>query len=151
MDARQKASPACLSRAARRQTGKGSGGRNSRMTSPRKSSDVKLSNPGKVFWPDEGYTKQDLWNYYAEIFPLLQPYVDDRILTLERCPDGMNGQCFYQKEKPQGMPAGTPTKTIKHTDSARGATNYVVGGAIETQLALVNLGCIPVHVTGSRA
>ena len=121
------------------------------MTSPRKSSDVKLSNPGKVFWPDEGYTKQDLWNYYAEIFPLLQPYVDDRILTLERCPDGMNGQCFYQKEKPQGMPAGTPTKTIKHTDSARGATNYVVGGAIETQLALVNLGCIPVHVTGSRA
>ena len=121
------------------------------MTAIRKSPDVKLSNPDKVFWPDEGYTKQDLWDYYTEIFPLLQPYVDDRILTMERCPDGMNGQCFYQKEKPQGMPANTPSKKIMHTDSARGATNYVVGGSLETQLALVNLGCIPVHVTGSRA
>lgn len=110
-----------------------------------------LSHPEKVFWPQEGYTKQDLANFYRDIWPLLQPYLDDRILTLERCPDGLQGQCFYQKEKPQGMPPGTPTKTIANATGPRKATNYVVGGAIETQMSLVNFGCIAIHVSGSRA
>jgi bifunctional non-homologous end joining protein LigD len=112
---------------------------------------VKLSNPDKVFWPEEGYTKQDLAEFYAGIFLRLQPYVDDRLLTLERCPDGMNGDCFYQKEKPQGMPADTPTIRVESPEGKRKAVNYVVGGKLETQLALVNLGCIPVHVMGGRA
>ena len=101
--------------------------------------DVKLSNPDKIFWPEEGYTKQDLAEFYAGIFPLLQPYVDNRLLTLERCPDGMNGDCFYQKEKPQGMPADTPTIRVESPEGKRKAVNYVVGGKLETQLALVNL------------
>jgi bifunctional non-homologous end joining protein LigD len=112
---------------------------------------VKISHPEKVFWPDEGYTKLDLATYYREVFPLLEPYVKDRILTLERCPDGMLGECFYQKEKPQGMPPGTPTKKIATAHGRRAVTEYVVGGSLATQLALVNLGCIPVHVCGSRA
>ena len=112
---------------------------------------AKISNPTKVFWPEEGYTKLDLANFYLEVFDLLEPYVKDRILTLERCPDGLQGQCFFQKEKPESMPEGTPTKKIASKSSKRGATNYVVGGSLETQLALVNLGCIPIHVTGSRA
>lgn len=112
---------------------------------------VKLSNPDKVFWPDEGYTKLDLAHFYAGIFPNLQAYVKDRMLTMERCPDGMKGECFYQKEKPVSMPTATPAKRIESTDGKRKAVNYVVGGSLETQLALVNLGCIAVHVMGSRA
>jgi bifunctional non-homologous end joining protein LigD len=110
-----------------------------------------LSHPDKVFWPEEGYTKSDLAAFYRDVFPLLGPYVKDRILTLERCPDGMTGQCFYQKEMPQSMPPGTPTKEIANDTGSRKSTHYVVGGSLTTQLALVNLGCIPVHVTGSRA
>ena len=113
--------------------------------------DIRLSNPDKIFWPDEGYTKQDLAVFYEAIFPWLQPYVKDRILTLERCPDGMTGPCFYQKEMPKGMPDGTPVKRIANSSGSRAFTNYVVGGALETQIAMVNLGCIPVHVAGSRA
>jgi bifunctional non-homologous end joining protein LigD len=112
---------------------------------------VTISHPDKIFWPDEGYTKLDLAEYYAAIFRKLQPYVNDRILSLERCPDGMNGKCFYQKEKPKSMPPGTPTKRIRHAGRSSESTNYVVGGSLETQLALVNLGCIAVHVTGGRA
>ncbi len=112
---------------------------------------IAVSNPDKVFWPDEGYTKLDLVQFYAGIFPLLQPYVKDRLLTMERCPDGMRGQCFYQKEKPLGMPPDTPTKLIESTEGKRKAVNYVVGGSLKTQLALVNLGCIPVHFMGTRA
>jgi bifunctional non-homologous end joining protein LigD len=112
---------------------------------------VNISNPDKVFWPAEGYTKSDLAEFYLAIFPKLAPYVKDRILTLERCPDGMAGECFYQKELPKGMPAGTPTERIKNEGGSRPFTNYVVGGALETQLALVNLGCIAVHAMGGRA
>jgi bifunctional non-homologous end joining protein LigD len=114
---------------------------------------IKVSNPGKVFWPEEGYTKLDLVAFYRDVFPALRPYVNDRILTLERCPDGMSGACFYQKQKPESMPAGTPTKRIVNDrgSSSRKATDYVVGGSLATQLALANLGCIPIHVSGSRA
>ena len=109
---------------------------------------LRISNPDKVFWPDEGYTKLDLIRFYDRVFDRLEPYVRDRLLSLERCPDGMGGDCFYQKEIPKGMPEGTPTKRIEH-DS--GAVNYVVGGRRETQLALANLGCIAIHVWNSRA
>jgi bifunctional non-homologous end joining protein LigD len=112
---------------------------------------VTISNPAKIFWPDEGYTKQDLANFYRDIFPLLRPYIQDRILTLERCPDGMSGSCFYQKQKPDSMPSGTPTKRINNATGTRKSTNYVLGGALATQIAMCNLGCIPVHVLGSRA
>jgi bifunctional non-homologous end joining protein LigD len=112
---------------------------------------IVVSHPDKVFWPAEGYTKLDLVEYYNAIFPKLSPYVEDRILTLERCPDGMEGECFFQKQIPKGMPPGTPTKRIAHESSGGKFTDYVVGGSLVTQLALANLGCIAVHVMASCA
>lgn len=112
---------------------------------------IPLSNPNKVFWPDEGYTKRDLAGYYEAIFPKLSPFVQDRILALERCPDGMLGKCFFQKQAPRNMPIGTPTQRLEHAGQAGQFTDYVVGGSLLTQLALVNLGCIAVHVMASRA
>jgi len=73
------------------------------------------------------------------------------MLSLERCPDGLRGGCFYQKEAPSSMPPGTPTVNIPHVGKSGKSTNYVLGGALATQLALANLGCIAVHVSGSRA
>ncbi len=107
-----------------------------------------ITHPDKVFWPDEGYAKIDLARYYDAIFARLRPYVDDRLLSLERCPDGMRGDCFYQKAAPKGLPEGTPTHRIHHQNRH---VEYVVGGLKDTELALVNLGCIPVHVWASRA
>lgn len=114
----------------------------------KRSSLGEISHPDKIFWPDEGYTKLGLAQFYESVFAKLQPYVKDHLLTLERCPDGMRGECFYQKEKPKGMPEGTPSKAIRHKT---GTTRYVVGGSLATQLALVNLGCIAVHVMASTA
>ena len=112
---------------------------------------IALSHPDKILWPEEGYTKLDLVEYYNAIFPYLSPYVKDRTLSLERCPDGMRGECFFQKQKPESMPAGTPTRRIAHVDDAGKFTDYVVGGSLITQLALANLGCIAVHIMASRA
>jgi bifunctional non-homologous end joining protein LigD len=108
---------------------------------------VRVSHPEKVYWPDEGLRKIDLLLFYVEVFDRLKPFLKDRLLSLERCPDGLAGQCFFQKQKPASMPPGTPTRKIQH---AKGITEYVVGGSLETQLALANLGCIAVHVWGSR-
>ncbi len=121
------------------------------MRAKKENSPAGISHPDKIFWPEEKYTKQDLANFYQDAFPLLQPYVSDRILTLERCPDGMEGQCFYQKQKPESMPRDTPTKRIQNATGKRKATDYVLGGKLSTQLALVNLGCIPVHVASTKA
>ena len=107
-----------------------------------------VTNPTKVFWPDEGYTKSDLVDYYDRVFPKLRPYVQDRPLVLRRCPNGLRGKCFWQKEKPDGMPRDTPTVRIVHQNGVR---HYVVGGRRETTLALANLGCISVHLVSGRA
>ncbi|MDL2718848.1 MAG: non-homologous end-joining DNA ligase [Acidobacteriota bacterium] len=111
---------------------------------------VPVSNPSKIFWPEEGWTKSDLIAFYAGVFPKLKPYVENRPLSLERAPDGLGGEPFYQKEMPSSMPKGTPTVAVRHGKD-RKVTNTVVGGKLETQLALANLGCIAVHVWGSRA
>lgn len=107
-----------------------------------------ITHSDKVFWPEQGYTKLDLARFYEAVFPRLQPFVKDRLLALERCPDGMRGECFFEKEEPKGMPEGTPTQLIHHQNRD---VHYVVGGSRETQIALVNLGCIAVHIWGSRA
>lgn len=120
------------------------------LSSSSSSFPVPVSNPDKVFWPEEGWTKADLIAFYAGVFPKLAPWVKDRPLSLERCPDGLLGQPFYQKEKPASMPRDTPTVAVRHGKD-RKVTNTVVGGKLETQLALANLGCIAVHVWGSRA
>ena len=123
------------------------GARKTKPSPAEKPVSVKISNPDKVYWPDEGWTKLDMIRFYDEVFPALQPWVKDRLLSLKRCPNGITGKCFFQKEKPESMPADTPTKRIVHNNGIR---NYVVGGRKETQLALANLGCIAVHVWGAR-
>ncbi len=112
---------------------------------------IAVSHPDKVFWPAEGYTKLDLVEYYQAIFSKLSPYVKDRVLAMERCPDGMGGECFFQKQVPKDMPPGTPTKRIAHETEAGAFTDYVVGGSLLTQLTLANMGCIAVHVMAGRA
>jgi bifunctional non-homologous end joining protein LigD len=128
---------------ARRQLSRGGGPGAGRMAR-----EVGVSRPDKLFWPEEGYTKLALARFYDSVYARLKSYVTDRLLTLERCPDGMRGECFYQKQKPRGLPAGTPTRAITHQNRT---VHYVVGGSRTTQAALVNLGCIAVHIWGSRA
>src|SRR5262249_26471766 len=65
---------------------------------------VKVSNRDKVFWPDEGYTKGDLIEYYAALAPAMLPFLADRPVVMVRYPDGIRGKSFYQWNVPQGTP-----------------------------------------------
>lgn len=67
---------------------------------------IKLTHPDRVYWPDEGITKENLADYYAEVWPWIAPHVTGRPLALLRCPDGIAGrQQFFQKHEWKGMNA----------------------------------------------
>jgi DNA ligase D len=109
---------------------------------------VTVSNPDKVWWPENGITKLDIVRFYDGMADRLASWLRDRPLTAERCPDGMLGDCFFQKNFARGLPPGTPTFPIR---AAHGKlVNYAVGGSRRTLLALVNLGSIAIHVMNAR-
>jgi bifunctional non-homologous end joining protein LigD len=110
---------------------------------------VTISHPDKVWWPNEGTTKLDVVRFYADVAPRLLPWMKARPLVAERCPDGMRGQCFFQKDFPKGLPADVPTTPITAASTGR-TVHYVVGGSKKTLLALVNLGCIAMHLMNCR-
>lgn len=111
---------------------------------------VEISNADKVWWPDEGITKGDIARYYHAYSPLVLPWMRDRPLTAERCPDGMLGGCFYRKNFPEGnIPVGVPRLRLRAASTGKDV-NYLLGGTLEALLGLVRLGCISVHVMNSR-
>ena len=111
--------------------------------------EVKFSNLDKIFWPEEGYTKGDLIEYYRSISPWLLPYLKDRPVVLTRYPDGINGKSFYQKDAPGFVPDWIQTIPIWSEDTQRDI-DYFVCNDVESLVYLVNLGTIPLHIWGSR-
>ncbi len=118
-------------------------------SSPERERVVKITNPRKIFWPAEGYTKGDLIDYYREVSPLLSPYLRDRPLVLTRYPDGITGKSFFQKDAPEFVPSWVRTERIHSKDAERDIEYFVVNDA-ETLAYVVNLGTIPLHLWSSR-
>lgn len=99
---------------------------------------IKLTNPDRLYWQDAGVTKQGLANYYVEVWPLISPFVTSRPLALLRCPDGIEGQCFFQKHAWKGqsseiLKANDPNddEPILAIDSLAGLLGLVQGGTLE--------------------
>jgi bifunctional non-homologous end joining protein LigD len=111
---------------------------------------VTISNPNKVWWPDEGITKADIARFYDGMWSHLAPWLRDRPLTAERCPDGLAGTCFYQKDFPEDKPPPGPRLVLRATSTGKDV-RYIVGGSRATLISMVNLGCIAIHVMTSRA
>ena len=110
---------------------------------------VAISNPRKIFWPDDGYTKADLVAYYEAVSAALLPYLADRPLVLTRYPDGIAGKSFYQKDAPDFVPSWVRTERIWAKDVQRDVDYFVVED-LETLRYVVNLGVIPLHLWGSH-
>jgi bifunctional non-homologous end joining protein LigD len=110
---------------------------------------VPFSNLDKVFWPEEGYTKGDLVEYYRAISPWLLPYLKDRPLVMTRYPDGITGKSFFQKDAPSFAPGWIRLERI-WSEHAEREIDYFVCDDLETLLYVANLGSIPLHVWASR-
>lgn len=73
---------------------------------------VKVSNPDKVYFPEPGYTKLDMVRYYLAVGDGITRALRDRPTTLERYPDGVTGESFFQKRAPKYLPDWIPTAHI---------------------------------------
>jgi len=111
--------------------------------------EVKFSNLEKVFWPDEGYTKGDLIEYYRAVSQWMLPYLADRPLVLTRFPDGITGKSFFQKDAPEYAQAFVRTVTIWSEDSQR-ELDYFVCDDQSSLLYIANMAAILLHVWSSR-
>jgi bifunctional non-homologous end joining protein LigD len=135
-----------------------------------------LTNLTKLFWPEDGYTKGDLVEYYRTVAPWLLPYLRDRPLVLTRYPDGIAGKSFFQKDAvlgvasaevnpaldPRGLagpsglrprtpnsPAGLRTVAV-WSDASQRTIDYFVCEDEDALVYLANLGTIPLHLWPSR-
>jgi len=103
--------------------------------------ELKVTNLDKVFWPDEGYTKADVMNYYVRVWPLLAPHLKNRPLSLVRYPEGISGDYFYQKDCPN---APEFVETIGIPSDGR-VIRYSMANNLPTLVWAINLGTIEVH------
>jgi bifunctional non-homologous end joining protein LigD len=110
---------------------------------------VTITNPTKVFWPDEGYTKAELVEYYERVSGWLLPYLRDRPLVLARYPDGILGKTFFQKDAPEWAPEWIRRERI-HAKGVERDIDYFVVDDVEALRYVANTGTIPLHLWASR-
>jgi bifunctional non-homologous end joining protein LigD len=91
---------------------------------------VKLSSADRVYFPDDGITKGDLFEYYGQVADTIVPHLKDRPFTLKRYPHGITQEAYFQKQAPKGIPDWIPTRQF--------VTHPREGGARDVDFALVN-------------
>lgn len=111
---------------------------------------ITFTNLDKIFWPEEGYTKGDLIEYYRAISPWILPYFKDRPVVLTRYPDGIDGKSFFQKDAPGFVPDWIRTERM-WSEQAEREIDYFVCNDEAALLYLANMGTIPFHIWGSRS
>jgi bifunctional non-homologous end joining protein LigD len=105
---------------------------------------LKFTNLKKVYYPDEGYTKRDVLNYYDGVAGLILPHLKDRPLSLKRYPNGIKEQYFFQKNAADSFASWLRTELIDDIE-------YVFAEDRASLLYLVNLGCIDQNPWMSRS
>ncbi len=109
---------------------------------------LKLSNLDKVLYPDSGFTKRELIDYYFEVAPVLLGHLEGRPLTVKRWPDGVAGKSFFQKQAPAHRPEWVATATLP---SERKPIDYLLVRDEADLVWLANLAAIELHTPLSRA
>jgi bifunctional non-homologous end joining protein LigD len=105
--------------------------------------DLKFSNLSKIYWPKEKFTKRDLVNYYYQVAPYILPYLKERPQSLNRYPNGITGESFYQKDMTGKAPDWI--ELFPYTTSDEKDKNYMICNKESDLLYMANLGCIEIH------
>jgi len=111
--------------------------------------EVKVTNLQKVYWPKEGYTKGDVIEYYQKIAPYILPYLKDKPQSLNRHPNGIEQESFYQKDMGDNLPSWMTTVEVFSESNAKNI-NYLVCQDADTLKYINNLGCIEINTWHSR-
>ncbi|MGX5689769.1 DNA ligase D [Arcticibacter tournemirensis] len=110
--------------------------------------DIKFTNLSKVYWPEDGITKRDLFNYYYQVGEYIMPYLKDRPQSLNRFPNGINKPGFYQKNVKDKAPAWA--ETFPYTTSDGEHKEFLVPKDEASLLWMASLGCIEMNPWFSR-
>ena len=105
------------------------------------------SNGEKVFFPDAGITKEELIEYYDKIAKTMLPYLKERPVAMQRFPNGIEGEGFYQKQVPGYFPDWIERQSVTKEE---GRVSHVIINNVATLAYLANQGCITPHVWLSR-
>ncbi len=101
--------------------------------------EITISNPYKILWPQSGFTKLDYIHYLISVSPYLLAYTQNRLLTMIRFPDGIDGKSFYQKEIPDFAPEWV--ERAFYSDK-----NWIILNDTATLVWVANLASLEIHV-----
>ena len=108
---------------------------------------VTVTNTNKIFWPEEGYTKGDVLQYYQSMAAYILPHLKDRPLSLNRHPNGIADKGFYHKDAGEKAPAFVKVFPYKNEEKV---IDYIICNNEATLLYLANLGCIEMNPWNNR-
>lgn len=106
---------------------------------------VELSNLDKVLFPEDGVLKAEIIEYYLRLAPTLLNHVKGRALTLIRFPDGIHGEMFYQKNRPEWAPEWLEFETL-----GKEKKDYIIATEAASFVWLANLASLELHQLHSR-
>jgi bifunctional non-homologous end joining protein LigD len=107
---------------------------------------VKISHPERVIWPKLAFRKIELARTIEAVGERLLPHVRNRPLSLVRCPDGAEGQCFYQRHLAMARSPGS-LQTVKRERSSKGA--YIYAADLKAVVSAVQNGAVEFHTWGA--
>src|SRR6185436_14065113 len=107
---------------------------------------IELSNLSKVLFPDDEIVKAELIEYYLKMAPTLLAHLKGRPLSLVRYPDGITGESFFQKNRPNWAP-----EWIEYVTLGEEAKDYVIATEEASLVWLANLACIELHQMHSHS
>jgi bifunctional non-homologous end joining protein LigD len=110
--------------------------------------ELRLSNLDKPLYPDAGFVKRDVIDYYSGVADTILAHLDGRALTVKRWPDGVDGKAFFQKQAPAHRPEWVRTVTLP---SEKKPIDYLLVGDRATLVWLANLAALELHVPLARA
>lgn len=112
------------------------------------SREVRLTNLDKPLFPEAGYTKGDLIAYYYNAAPLLLPFLGDRPVVMQRVPDGIYGEAFYEKQVPKGAPEWVRTVPVASSSGPEGSAktiDFVVVDSVATLAWMAQIASVECH------
>ncbi len=109
---------------------------------------IAITHAERIVFPDPGLTKLGVAEYYEAVAGLMVPYLARRALTVIRCPDGIDSQCFFQKNVTPSVPRSVSKVRVRGADGK--TVVYPVVDTAEGLLAMVQNGAVEFHVWGSR-
>lgn len=108
---------------------------------------VRVTNPDRVLFPSQGLTKRGVIDHYLSIADEMLPHVADRPLSLVRCPDGVEEECFYQKHANEGFPDAFHPVEIKEKS---GSGEYLYIRDTAGLVAAVQMSVLEIHIWGAK-